>query len=197
MELRRRSLLTAVARLSLLSALSVVLGSCQGPSGGGTGTAGDVQGPFWTQYTLVVERDMARSTNYRSGEAPRTIPVNTEVTVTGSRKGRVEIQPKDGARFTFEHLPKHTRDTYDEAFSKAFGRSPVDLTRFSDEDRAAILRGEARVGMDRETLLVALGPPPASKTASLESNPWVYMSTRWVSFGVRFGEDGRVLEIGR
>jgi len=193
MEPHRRSFLSALARLSLLSAASVVLGSCRGPAGGSA--VAHQEGTFWTQYSLVVERDLTRSTNFRSGEAPRTIPVNTEVTVVDSSRNRVELQPRDGLPFTFEHLPKHTRDTFDEAFGKAFGAGPVDLARFSEEDQAAISRGEARVGMDRETVLVALGPPPASKTASRESNPWVYMSTRWVSFSVVFGEDGRVLEI--
>jgi len=74
---------------------------------------------------------------------------------------------------------------------------PVDLSRYDAEQRAAIEHGEALVGMDREGVLAAMGPPPAVGTLSLDSDAWKYWNTRFTTFVVQFGPDGRVTEIGR
>jgi hypothetical protein len=75
-----------------------------------------------------------------------------------------------------------------------FSPAPIDLSRFSDQERDLILRGEAGVGMSREAVIMALGYPPSHKTPSLEGEVWTYWRNRFSTFVVEFG-NGKVVRI--
>jgi len=153
-------------------------------------------GTYYTKFGLRLDRDVYRTTNYRSSQL-YLMPVNTKCEVLSSRGDRVTARTEDGHQFTVENVPKHTRDSTLQAFDKVFSAQPVDLSAYSPDELAAIQRGEAIQGMTKDGVLVAMGPPPAIGTPSLDSNDWKYWNTRFTTFLVRFGSDGHVTAIGR
>lgn len=174
------------SRIAVVAVLGLALAGCRAPR------AEIAKGTYYTQYTLQYEKNATRSTNYRRGAV---LPINSEVTLldTGGRRAVVRIEP-DGPKLTLEHMSRHTHDTLEVAFAKVFAEEPVDISAFSEEEQAAIREGRALIGMGREAVLAAMGPPPASGTASLESNAWRYWETRFNTFYVRFDKDGRVID---
>lgn len=64
---------------------------------------------------------------------------------------------------------------------RSFGENPVDLSRFSTEEQAAIRAGRVEPGLSKEAVIVARGYPPAHKTPDLESDDWHYWNGRFNS----------------
>ena len=152
---------------------------------------------LYAQYTFCIDdNDNTASTNYRS-ESFRRIPVNSQVRFLfrGSR-GRQQMRVIDGVAYTYQHIKKHTEDSFEEAFGKAFGPEPVDLSGFTEQERKAIQEGRVEVGMSREAVLIAMGPPPAVGTPSLDADTWKYWSNRFRTFFVTF-ENDRVSHAGQ
>ena len=185
----------ALAMARILTTLLLTLGLFACRAGGAANVSADT--PYYASYGIRLDRQACRSTNYRGGHTSSLLPINTEVRRLSARGHRVQMQIVNGPRFTFEHVARHTMDSLEEAFGKAFSTEPVDLSAFSPEEQEAIARGEATVGMSREAVLAAIGPPPATGTVTLDSDEWKYWSTRFTTFFVRFGDDGRVTYIGR
>ncbi|MCA8951204.1 MAG: hypothetical protein KDE27_16980 [Planctomycetes bacterium] len=148
------------------------------------------QGTYYTKYSLYFEKDLTRTTNYRRGIL---LPINTEVALLSSRGDRivVEIHP-DGRKLTIENVPRHTGGSLEDAFAQVLSSEPTDISGYSEEEQQAIEGGKAIVGMSKDAVLAAMGPPPQTGTLSLESNTWKYWDTRFTTFNVVFGEDGRV-----
>ncbi len=73
--------------------------------------------------------------------------------------------------------------------------SPVSLDRFSEQDRKGIKAGKVYTGMTKEGVLTALGYPAKHRTPSLESNTWIYWRNRFMTMGVVFDGNGRVVSI--
>ena len=184
----------AKTRWSFLGlALALIGASCRSASGDASSV---VEGTYFTQYSLRVEKGLTRSTNYRTDRIALLVPVNTEVEVLGRSGKYVNARVAGGAEFKLEHVAKHTQDSMSEAFDKVFGAEPVDLSAFSEEEKDAILDGRALVGMTKEGVLAGMGPPPAVGTLSRDSDTWKYWNTRFTTFDVRFDEEGRVTSIG-
>jgi len=155
-------------------------------------------GTYYTQCTVQLHRNLVTSTNYRSSDKAETLTINTEVELIGIRKHRFTLRGPDGQDFRYDHIRKHSKDTPGDSFAKIFARTPVDVGAFNESEQEAISKGEAAVGMSREAVLAAIGPPPSHVTPSLESNEWKYWNTRWNStFFVRFGDDGKVTSVGQ
>ncbi len=164
---------------------------------GEPGAGASVGTRYFTRFSLRFERDLYRTTNYRTTNG-LLLPINTEVELVsmGGRRAVVRILEHD-RELTIENIERHTSDSMQAAFAKVFATEPVELSRFSAEEQAAILEGRAIAGMDRTAVLAAMGPPPAVGTMSLQSDEWKYWNTRFTTFFVRFGDDGRVVDIGR
>ncbi|MFY9511040.1 MAG: hypothetical protein WAQ05_08720, partial [Rubrivivax sp.] len=58
--------------------------------------------------------------------------------------------------------------------------------------QAAIKAGKVMLGMTRDEVLVALGPPRADETASTSAAAWTYRTDKDEAFVVSFGAEGRV-----
>lgn len=152
------------------------------------------QGTYYTKYSLYFEKDVHRTTNYRKGVL---LPINSKVTLLSSGRERIRVRIESAQRdLVIENVTKHTNDTLEEAFAKVFATEPVDLSAFSAEEREAIAQGKAIVGMSKDAVLAAMGPPPASGTLSLDSLEWRYWANMWSSFVVRFDSEGRVVDVG-
>jgi hypothetical protein len=178
--------------LGILLAVAGLLAACKS---GGEVAAVPPGGTYYTQFTLQYEKDLFRTTNYRRG---LVLPINSEVTLRSMDSAEIVVDIKaSGRQLTVENVPKHTGETTKQAFDKLFGKSPVDLSKFTKQEREGILSGRAAVGMSREAVLAALGPPPAVGTPTLAANPWKYWNSRFTTFAVRFDDTWHVVEAGR
>ncbi|MCB9897793.1 MAG: hypothetical protein H6825_07305 [Planctomycetes bacterium] len=180
-----------------LLALGVLLGAtgCHAPPTADVlGLRADIGHTFYLKASVFQERDRYRTTNYRRG---LLVPVNTEVTlVSADNRGFVVELTESGRKLTVENVSKHTNETVGQAFETLFADRPVDLSRFSDDERSAIESGRAVPGMDKDAVLIAMGHPPYSLTPSLDADVWTYQDTQWTRIAVRFDADGRVTSVG-
>jgi hypothetical protein len=144
---------------------------------------------YYTQFSLLQEKDNFRTTNYRKGFL---IPVNTRVSLVSIGSKMVELKLADsGQPLTIENVPKHTNEDMQTAFKKIVGPRKVDLSAFSVAEQESILAGQVKKGMGRKAVLVAIGYPPQIETPNLDSNDWTYWSSRFNKFIVHF-KNGKV-----
>jgi len=151
-------------------------------------------GQYYTQFTLQAEKWTYRTTNYRRGFV---LPINSEVTFVAMNAKQAKVRTATGDQLVIENMPKHTNDTMEDAFDELFARQPVDLSPFSAAEQGPIRDGRLELGMSKDAVFAALGPPPAIGTPSLDSNQWKYWSSRWATFIVRFEGGVAVEKIGR
>jgi hypothetical protein len=123
--------------------------------------------------------------------APTFLPVNTRLRVT-----------RTGERASLVAVDTNTTYTIDlgadgDAFLEKFVVSrPVPLERFSDDARASIAKAIAKVGMTKEEVYVAMGPPTnlgRERTRAMTygdimaGDSWVYARRRFgKNIGVAF-----------
>lgn len=142
---------------------------------------------YYTQFSLFQEKNNFRTTNYRKGIL---IPINTAVSLQAIDNSQAELRlVESGQPLSIENVPKHTVDDMQTAFKKIAGASKVDLSRFSAEEKDAILSGQVKKGMSRKAVLAAIGYPPQNETPSLNGNDWVYWKHRFDRFVVHFKND--------
>ncbi|MGZ8217404.1 hypothetical protein [Methylomagnum sp.] len=152
----------------------------------------EVGDTYYTQFSLFQEKNEFRTTNYRHGFL---IPINTAATLMSINKKRIVLKlDGTGQQLTIENVPKHTNEDSQQAFKRIFGPKKVDLSRFTKDEKKYILSGEVKKGMRRDAVLAAIGYPPQNSTPSLSSDEWMYWSTRYDRFIVRFIGD-QVAEI--
>lgn len=152
----------------------------------------DVGARYYTQFSLYQEKNRFRTTNYRRGIL---IPVNTAVTLVSIDSKQIELKVNEtGQVLEIENVPKHTKEDVQTAFKKIVGPRKVDLSRFTADERDAIVEGQVRNGMTRKAVLVAIGYPPQIATPSLHADEWIYWASRFDRFIVRFKDD-KVAEI--
>ena len=122
---------------------------------------------------------------------PTFVPVNTELRVLHSGDEATLTNVKTGSTYTLEIGA--AGETFLEKF---LSRYPVDLSRFSQEVQNNIQNTLARVGMTKEEVYIAMGPPtqiPAGRTnmmsyeAIMGSDLWIYARRRFgKNIGVAF-----------
>jgi len=104
--------------------------------------------------------------------------------------------PSIGVRFHYRVDP-FLSEPFTAHLDRFFGtRCPPQAETLSAIDRDGIARGVAQVGMTRQGVLFALGPPPAHTTPTLDAPVWRYWRSRHAAFDVRFVGDV-VSEVGR
>jgi hypothetical protein len=178
--------------LGLILAVGGVLAACRSA---GEAAAIPPGGTYYTQFTLQYERDTFRTTNYRRG---LVLPINSEVTLESIDSQEIVVEVKSsGRRLVVQNVPKHTGGTTVQAFGEVFGPAPVDLSKFTEQERQAIAAGRAEVGLSRPAVLAALGRPPAVGTPTLDTNPWKYWDSRFTTFVVSFDDSWHVVDAGR
>ena len=182
--------------LSLIPALFLI-----GCAGTGTVDTENDNGPRVgsTVYTLCnLHADPTKRTlvsiNYVEG---LMIPLGTEVTVDSrSGKSMVFTDTATGIQYTW-NLTKHTPTSLSENLNRYFGpqENVPDANSFSPKDTEGIRLGKALVGMTKEGVLAAIGPPPEHATPSLTLPAWTYWKNRWTRRVVTFGTDDVVTEV--
>jgi len=168
-----------------VAAAVAVLAACNQP----------VQSPFLgqTRYlccNLHFEGTKITDVNYQVGTL---IPVGTPVTITDVRQKSVTFAPQGMPPITLVLRYGRKATSMETLFSQLFLTTDPrkELARMPKETRALIEFGDIANGMTKAQVLMALGYPPAHRTASLESPVWNYWQDRWHQFSVFF-EGGKV-----
>jgi hypothetical protein len=99
-----------------------------------------------------------------------------------------------GQAIEIENVDKYTGKDIGAISARMFSPAPIDLSRFTDQERRLILAGQVEAGMSKEAVILALGYPPSHKTPSLEGDAWTYWRNRFVTFVVEF-ENGKVARV--
>jgi len=134
---------------------------------------------YYTKHNFMYERGRHLTTNYWRGSL---VPVNSQVElITLTPKKLVLIY--QGQEIEIRNVAKHTKTTTAVIADRLLSRSPVNPTgKFAKEARF----GELRLGMTKNEVIMTRGYPPAHKTFSLETDKWVYWSSRFVQHTLVF-----------
>ena len=93
---------------------------------------------------------------------------------------------------TIINVRSYSKASKYEIIYRMFSPEPVNLELFAEETQSLIKAGQLGEGMTRYQTLLARGYPPAHRTPSLQSDQWVYWSSRHQSDVVNF-VDGRLV----
>jgi len=156
---------------------------------------------FYTMANILYEHPAKIfSTNYHRGTL---LPVGTKVTIKRVNRKKIQfISDKSGEAFTIIFLRKHMNritewNYFDQYFSeKNPMREGGPFQKFSEDEKRNIKIGNIAEGMSKEAVLMAYGYPPSHRTTSLESNVWIYWTSRIRNQTVFF-ENNRVIDIKR
>jgi hypothetical protein len=132
-------------------------------------------------------------------DCPRhaVLPYNTEFRVTGLWRGGFMLQAVDsGVEIRFEYRSAYMRGmSIPDYLNLIMSPTAVSYEDLSEVDRQGIEAGEARVGMSKLGVEIALGHPPMHRTPSLEDNRWTYWKDRRRLCVVEFDDSGKVARI--
>ena len=194
-----------MSRIALLALGAALVSGCDrfaGPK---------VESPLNGQYrytccNIRYEKPEITDVNYTQGAL---IPYGTRVQILEVKKNAVRFQPVGHPEMTLVY--RHGRKIYpfeqylDRIFLTDAPKAPVSPSTSTSKKKAApppakftrqIEQGLVEAGMTKAEVLLALGYPPAHRTASLESPIWTYWRNRWEVFMVYFDGD-KVDRIGR
>jgi hypothetical protein len=123
--------------------------------------------------------------------APTFVPVGTKLQVTKKKDTASLVDPDTKTTYTLDIGAEG--DVYLEKFVT---KRPVDLAQFSEEVQANIRQAVAKVGMTKEQVYIAMGPPTnvgkdrtnkMTYEQIMASNLWVYARRRLAkNIGVAF-----------
>jgi hypothetical protein len=129
--------------------------------------------------------------------APSFLPVNTKLRVTRTGDKATLVAVDTGASYTMD--VGADGDAYLEKFVTA---QPVNVQRFSEEVRENIAKAIAKVGMTKEQVYIAMGPPTNLGKARtntmtydnvMAGDSWIYARRRFgKNIGVAFDAKGIV-----
>ncbi|MEZ6036087.1 MAG: hypothetical protein R3F29_01315 [Planctomycetota bacterium] len=136
------------------------------------------------------------STNYVG--LNKHLPPGTHLTYQGTEKERLKLTDDNGSEYLITFEPKHSMMTFPDWVSRQWGEQPFSLPAdLTDEERAGIEAGEARIGMSRAAVFLAIGYPPKSLNPSESDDVLTYQRNRFVRYTVRFGADDKVVDVSR
>ena len=151
---------------------------------------GTTQKPSPAQMQSAKTEDLLQSdgtveaTNY---QRDTLIPVNARITIVGSDSQSIFFE-YDGKLIALHNTEKYTRISPYKLMQRSFGETPVDLSRFTEQEQMAIREGKVEAGLSKEAMLVARGYPPAHKTPDLGADDWQYWNGRFNSRIYHFKE---------
>lgn len=147
---------------------------------------------YFTRYNFWYEHGVHVTTNYTRGAL---VPINTPVKLVSFTPRTMVLGLGSGEFVAIQRIPEFTLRPLSDVASELLGTEPVPIEQLGDELAASIRRGEMRIGMTKEQVLMTRGYPPRHRTPSLEADRWVYWTSRFVTTGLVFQDD--VLVLGR
>lgn len=146
---------------------------------------------YFTRYSFHEEKNEHSTTNYSRGGL---VPINTPVKLISMAGKKLTLKRLDtGQEIKVENEEKYTKRSINQIANEMLAEEKTALEKLPDEVAAAIRNGEMRKGMTKELVIMARGYPPAHETASVESDRWVYWTSRFVKLTVVF-INGRLSE---
>lgn len=142
------------------------------------------------------ERKTLSVVNYQlSGDL---IPACTDIQVTKVNRKRLHFTV-DGQEYVMEY-DRNIRKAgiaFQDALAGFFGAScdKAKINSLSQKDKDGIERGTASVGMTKDGVLIAMGPPPQHATESLDANQWMYWINRFNRQRIEFDDKGVVTAV--
>jgi hypothetical protein len=147
----------------------------------------------YTQTNLHPDEQRKRlySINYQqAGFIPRC----TEVELLDVSKKKLIFEAKGEQ---YQYLYHKASGSFEDNIKKYFNTSckKSKLRNINAIDKEGLLAGKVFKGMTKEGVILAIGHPPVHKTKSLKDNVWKYWSSRFNTFNVVFGDNGKVVKI--
>jgi hypothetical protein len=137
---------------------------------------------FWHEFRRHL------STNYQHGVL---VPVNSRAKLSpvmrqqGARKHRSEIAEltvrllDSETTIRITNVTRHSKVLLNDIVYRMFSPEPVDLSVFDEEMQSLIRAGTLKEGMTKFQVLLTRGYPPRHQTPTLESDTWIYWSSRF------------------
>ena len=146
---------------------------------------------YFTRFTLREEKNEYVTTNYGRGAI---VPINTPVRLVSMSGKKMVLRRLDTNQdLKVDNEEKYTNQPITGIASMMLAAEKTPIEKLPDEVANAVRNGEMRKGMTKELVLMARGYPPAHETASIDSDKWVYWSSRFVKLTVVFS-NGRLSE---
>ena len=145
---------------------------------------------YYTLFSFFYEGDHHMTTNYRKGAL---VPINTTVKFIESDDEEIVVSIW-GKEIRIINVPGFSGEDMEGIFTRMFGSAPINLDKFTSQEKENILAGTVVEGMRKDAVICALGYPPKHRTPSLSAAEWRYWHNRVNSFLVCFS-DGKVARI--
>jgi hypothetical protein len=189
----------------LTGAMMVVCGSCSSSDDDGLESLGDgaaaaladgVYSRYNVHYYTKGSTNTASYANYTDCPGHAFLPYNTKSKVSSSGKGFKLTAMDTGQVISFEYKSANMGGMSTKDYIALItSPTPVTYADLSFVDQEGIQAGQAKVGMTKQGVMIALGYPAKHRTASTDLNAWVYWKNRFNMLTVNFGEDGKVVSI--
>lgn len=146
---------------------------------------------YFTRFSFNQEDGKYLTTNYARGSL---VPINTAVKVLAMSGDNLVIKRLDtNIDIKVENVKKYSGKTIAEIARLMLADEKTPVDKLNPILATAIRSGEMRKGMTKEQVLMARGFPPAHETPSVESDRWVYWSSRFIKQTILFA-NGRLVE---
>lgn len=149
--------------------------------------APEIGATYYTQYNFWTEKEKTATTNYARGEL---IPFNTKAELVSMDEKKFVISV-NGRQLQIVNKKKFTQRGSRDIAAELLKEQPVSLAGVSKDLQTDMRNGILRLGMSKAQTIVTRGYPPRHKTPSLESNRWIYWSSRFVQLTLVF-ENGKL-----
>jgi len=128
------------------------------------------------------------STNYHRGTL---LNVGEKFKIVNLGRKKIVFTDKDGIKYAIIHYRKHTSINLPQLIDRYFSKTSVmsaggAYKKFTKNEQKNIRIGQIVTGMSKAAVLMAYGYPPEHRTPSLDSDRWVYWTTKWVSKAATF-----------
>jgi hypothetical protein len=158
--------------------------------------AATAQSKLYTACNFWYEKpDRMYSTGYQRGAV---LPAGSEVTDVNRSSRKLEFV-SGGTKYTVEFVAKHHPGLTADAWMDRVltPRNFAALTSgMTAAEIKAIKEGKVQVGMSKKAVLVSVGYPPETGTASTDSDTWKYWRNRFGNYVVQFS-NGKVSNSGQ
>jgi hypothetical protein len=189
-------------KIAFGAVLAFSLAACGG-GGGFTNVKGDGPNVFTaeTAYTLTnlhpdPQRKKLYAVNYQQGGL---IPYCTPVKFVELDSKRVAFEIKEtGIKYYYDYH-NAAAEPFPDHLQRFFGTSCQEVKNkvksLSQTDKEGIEAGEAKAGMTKDGVAIALGYPPRHVTPTLDMDQWTYWANRFNRFIVHFDDQGVVTDV--
>ncbi|MFW6415199.1 MAG: hypothetical protein ACOCZ2_02675 [Thermodesulfobacteriota bacterium] len=156
---------------------------------------------MYTRYNIhYYERGsdlVASCVNYIDAPGHGILEYNTECKLEEWEGRGFKIMPKDTQmviyfKYSQKYMPGTTLEEYVDLI---MSKEPVSYKDLSSKDREGIEIGEAKTGMSKQGVKVALGYPAKHRTPSLENDTWTYWQNRFNTRVIHFNDQDKVTDI--